>query len=290
MTLTGQEIFDKGIIQGGATDRIRDASYDLGLDKMIHAGSEKNGPIFTIEPQQMVILLSSETVKIPLGYVGIATLKTGLSFRGILSLNQGLIDPGFEGRISSSAINFQEKPVQLKQGDTFLRIVIHKLTQEVGTALKVSDDEYTKEKLRESCLYPESFLNLPKQIEDISNKVVAKETKQYMSLLTKITVVVGFFAVFFAIYALVLPPLQQWLMAPTHTDQNTKIEAMANDLSEMKTKLENVLTAREEETVSEQDKKINNIASDIREVQKKLDSLILKKPKKHSTKDSKAPN
>ncbi len=115
MLLTGNEIFSQGIIINGSRERIRDASYDLGIERMIHQGEEIASELLKIAPHETVILISEETVKIPNGYMGHALPKTGLSNKGILALSTGIVDPGYEGKISSTMVNFSKEAVELEK-------------------------------------------------------------------------------------------------------------------------------------------------------------------------------
>src|SRR5437867_8454191 len=117
MPLTGNEIINGGFIQNHVTEHIRDASYDLSMDFIIRNGKDESGDSANIQPQEMFIFISKETVKVPNGYVGYAMPKTSLCNRGILALNTGIIDPGYEGRMSATAINFSDKPIDLDRGE-----------------------------------------------------------------------------------------------------------------------------------------------------------------------------
>ena len=61
-------------------------------------------------PQGIVQVVSSERVKVPSTITGLATVKTSLCNEGLLALNIGIIDPGYEGAISSFLLNFSSVP------------------------------------------------------------------------------------------------------------------------------------------------------------------------------------
>jgi hypothetical protein len=63
MLLTGNEIFSQGIIINGSRERIRDASYDLGIERMIHQGEEIASELLKIAPHESSNF-DFETVKI----------------------------------------------------------------------------------------------------------------------------------------------------------------------------------------------------------------------------------
>jgi hypothetical protein len=56
-------------------------------------------------------------------------LKNNLCTRGILAINIGVCDPGYEGPISSTLINFGKKKFIVKKGTPFLRVSFHRCPQ-----------------------------------------------------------------------------------------------------------------------------------------------------------------
>jgi len=243
MPLTGKEIFDQGFIPDGTQAQIRDASYDLSVDRVIRGGKENTENVLRIMPQEIVILVSRETVSVKPGHVGYAMPKTTLCNRGILALNTGIVDPGYKGKLSSTAINFCAEPVELKRGESFLRLVFHKLTKEVSTENIIPDDAYMKDRRYDSKFYPDTFLNLHKTIEEISNKIVAKETNRLLTVLTWATVLIGIFAVVVAIYTLVFPDIHERKLS----DQSRRIEKMTDTIRELEETLTKFKALEEQE-------------------------------------------
>ena len=73
----------------------------------------------------MVEVISIETIKVPQNVAGYASVKTGLSRQGLLALNTGILDPGYEGPLSATVVNFGKSDSLLNHGDTFLRLTFH---------------------------------------------------------------------------------------------------------------------------------------------------------------------
>jgi deoxycytidine triphosphate deaminase len=258
MQLTGQEIFAKCIKMGGTIETARDASYDLTVEQVVRQGKAEVPETFTVEPQEMFILISSEYISVPPGHVGYAMPKTSLCNRGLLVLNTGIIDPDYEGKLSSTVINFREKPLQLKKGEPFLRIVIHELKQQpattvdkVTTALNKTEadkaDKYVKARIQDSEIYPKTFLAIPQQIEEITKRVLTREPAQLLTILTWATVVIGLFAVFVAVIAIWYPDIRDRSGAEALLKQGQTIEKMSRTIEGLEKKLStiNALGVRE---------------------------------------------
>lgn len=71
----------------------------------------------------MAWILSKEKFKMPKNVTGLATLRTTFTKQGILALNVGIIDPFFEGPISTALINFSDRPRRIDVDDKFFRVV-----------------------------------------------------------------------------------------------------------------------------------------------------------------------
>jgi deoxycytidine triphosphate deaminase len=138
---------NNSLVQGASNNRFRAASYDLEIGRIIdHKGKEVEQ--IDLEPQGMVRVISREKVKLPTDVGGYATVKTGLCDQGILAINIGIIDPGYEGLLSSTLINFGKSPNCLKVGDVFLRLSFHETTPAVGAAPipPIPEEDYVSEK------------------------------------------------------------------------------------------------------------------------------------------------
>jgi deoxycytidine triphosphate deaminase len=148
---------------------VRPASYDLRVGKVIIEGKEFEGSV-NIRPQQMFIIVSQESVEMPVDHVAYAMPKTSLCNEGILALNTGIVDPGYRGKLSTTAINFERNTYVLHTGTPFLRLVLHPLETPSGAKTSqetrpVIEGEYLKRRKEDSVRYPKTFLDLPGQAE-----------------------------------------------------------------------------------------------------------------------------
>jgi len=179
MQLRGQESVRGNFIRNASTSTMRTASYDLSVGTVIETDDNQITHEYTcefaIEPAQMCVIVSKEKVCVPDGFVAYALPKTTLCRRGLLTLNTGIIDPGYDGLISTTAINFSLKPIEIRPGDGFLRIVFHELKPDTTSAppehVCPSDDEYYKSRLAEAGHYPRTFLDIPNSLRKFSSEI-----------------------------------------------------------------------------------------------------------------------
>jgi dUTPase len=201
MQLTGHESIATGIIGTPNQSNTQSASYDLSADRVIIDGQTKNLP-FSLPPQHMCVIVSKEHVKIPPDFVGYALPKTRLCQRGLLTLNTGILDPTYDGLISTVAINFRREPVEIRPNDAFLRIVIHELkpfTAAGGSVTSIKnlpDEKYIKAREEESAAYPATFLDIPSSLESVSGNI---RDRIFSQLGINLTIAVAIIGVVFTI-------------------------------------------------------------------------------------------
>ena len=127
--------------------------------------SVSDGEIYILKPKQAVLVLSKETFALPSTVTGIANLRTTLTKSGLLALNVGIIDPFFNGPISTSLINFSAREVPIEIGMSFFRVVFfehddtndhHK--KDESKRYEDYDRELQVDAYRE---FPKNFMDLP---------------------------------------------------------------------------------------------------------------------------------
>jgi dUTPase len=80
---------------------------------------------------------------LPDGIAGIALVKTSLCNEGILALGIGIIDPGWEGKLSSFLVNFGKTSRSIKEGEVFLRLTFYTLAEQAIAPPKDSNFKQT---------------------------------------------------------------------------------------------------------------------------------------------------
>lgn len=189
MQRTGLAAIEQNLVKDHDPAHVRPASYDLSVGEVYHQGALLTPAV--VQPQQIVVIGSKETVEVPPGFVGYAMPKTSLCNEGILVFNTGIVDPGYKGRLSTVAINFSRTPIPLDPGREFLRLVLHKLE---GTGSDRRDETLTPDSValftRRSVNYPPTFLDVPGQtdrlIREITSDVVDRQRNAVLLLISAI--------------------------------------------------------------------------------------------------------
>lgn len=205
MHITGHEAFRRGFFEDGAAEENASAaSYNLTVGEIVWNGDTR-GESRQLEPQETITLVSKERISLPEGVVAYAMPKTGLTNDSILALGTGIVDPGYEGRLSTVAINFGKTPHHFAERDPFLRLVFHKIGDgDVSVdPTSVDDKDYIRERINESLKYPDTFLDVPGRIEEVRSELFEDIQRSTLSQL------VVFLAVLTAVFAL-------WNIAGVH--------------------------------------------------------------------------
>lgn len=175
--IVGKEILDRGLIQGGSAANLKHSSYDLTVGEIVPIGKaavkarQKESPkTYYLESREMVWILSKEEFRMPKNVTSLATLRTTFTKNGILALNVGIVDPFFEGPISTALINFSDRPRRIDVGEKFFRVVFF----EHNDVTEFHKDHESKERVSytkelENVSYSDfskSFLNIPSFDDD----------------------------------------------------------------------------------------------------------------------------
>lgn len=112
-----------------------------------------------------------ETYRLPKDVTGITTLKTGWTKRGVLTLTGGILDPGYDGPISTAVINFSKTEFNLRKGEPFFRSVFLRHSSAVAKESRISQEEYLGEVISGRALFSDTFLTVDKLIDDLIRKV-----------------------------------------------------------------------------------------------------------------------
>lgn len=133
MLLSKTEIISRAAVLQPAAERYRAAGYDLSAGEIIDSdGTLIEKDEYELQPQGIVWIVSKETIKLDERTLAYATIKTGLCNKGVLALNIGIVDPLWEGPLSTAFVNFGKRSVKLKKGDPFLRLSFHSVEAEQG--------------------------------------------------------------------------------------------------------------------------------------------------------------
>jgi hypothetical protein len=125
--LSGEEIKSLKLVEDSTDENLyRTSTYDLSIGDIIPAGPASGSSDYNLPPGGTIRAVSKELLKLPNDITGHALLKNELCRKGVLAINIGVIDPGFQGPLSSILINFGRGDFVVKQGAPFLRISFHR--------------------------------------------------------------------------------------------------------------------------------------------------------------------
>jgi deoxycytidine triphosphate deaminase len=166
----GSSILSQKLIKNGNPECLKHSTYDLTIGRIYPTGensaSISEDTIYFLEPRQAVLVLSEEEFGLPATVTGLATLRTTLTKSGLLALNVGIIDPKFNGPISTTLINFSDQKVAIKRGMPFFRVLFfeHGDTNAYHRNNESKVYRAYEDELRELAFvrFPRSFMNLPK--------------------------------------------------------------------------------------------------------------------------------
>jgi deoxycytidine triphosphate deaminase len=182
MLIVGEEILD--LLNDADRCHIKNSSYYLTIGTIIPVGEEAKNFDLNKPPQSLVLrprhvawVVSNEVFSIKSHDItALVTLRSTLTKEGLLALDVGMVDPGFEGPIGSIVINFSKNDVVLTKGDEFFRVVFIR-HPEVPAEFRSKRDHFTAaeyirdryKKIIES--FPATFLNTDDLSSEMADKV-----------------------------------------------------------------------------------------------------------------------
>ncbi len=116
---------DKGLVLPKYDEeRIECGAYELSLGSEIFITNSSSqakmllGPNeqISIPPGQFAILITEESIAMPLDCMAFISIKSGLKLTGLINISGFHVDPGFEGKLKFSVYNAGPKPVALTRG------------------------------------------------------------------------------------------------------------------------------------------------------------------------------
>lgn len=173
--LARTEIRSGGFVFASNPSSFRPSTYDLRIDCVIDSNGTIHYDSYILKPQEVAWVVSKEVVKLPNQVTATAHIKTGLCNDGILALNTGIIDPGWDGPLSTPLLNFGKASHVLRSGDQFLRLLFHSHAEEETSPLKISPPKYIADKQDKAVRYfGEKFLDANAILKEALNANIFK--------------------------------------------------------------------------------------------------------------------
>ncbi len=171
MMLTSAEIAQKEIVGNSVESGRRPTTYDATVGCIIQGGQEVFCDSFLLPPRGIVWVVSAETFRLPSDTTGLATLRTTWTHNGILALNVGIVDPGWNGPLAAALVNFSDTKFLIERGEHFLRLIFdeHKIVDINPTHVNYA--AYKKDIINKSRMFSESFLSMGKLADEVAERV-----------------------------------------------------------------------------------------------------------------------
>jgi deoxycytidine triphosphate deaminase len=247
---------------------LKSSSYKIRIGKIIEPETGKiikrSCRGYVLKPNEIVIIQSQESFKIP---DDIAVSYTGLfstSSKGLLLINASMIEPKYEGKLSCFIVNFSAEKKIVTEGDEIARLTFHKLTQTPSNnhAEIINDDEYLKRLRKDSFSYNKSFLD----IGGIEKRIFSNTSKRISRQLT----FGGFLIAFLLLFATLEPILSKWIWDKTGlvtTTEKHKLEVVAENA--IKEKKEAEMKTSDYYLIQRLSHKVDSLENAIKKMNKK---------------------
>jgi len=199
--LSGSDIINLNIIDGAIP---RDVSIDLRVGTIIKNGEPEHFPIL-IKPQEMLLIVFADEVRMPHNCFGIAFPKTEQSRKGLHILNTGIVDPGYEGLLSTVVLNYSAKAIEIRENDIFMRIAIFRNANAYTSKnFEIENENYYQMVINNAKKYPDTFMDIQKQVKEISEEV---SSRMLNKLMMYIAVLTFFVSLIVSIAGLIVPQI-----------------------------------------------------------------------------------
>lgn len=168
---------------------------------------DKTGDTVELPPKGLAWLVSLEDLELPDDVTGHVNLVNALSRKGLLAFNTGVIDPTYNGPVSTVVINFSSQSRSLEIGQRFFRVTFFQ-HDPVTKKVEAQDRKVYIDKLvEESRSFPETFMDLESlqktTEETVNNKIneIVPRLFPIMAFVVALSaIIVGIAALFFNVF------------------------------------------------------------------------------------------
>jgi deoxycytidine triphosphate deaminase len=174
MVLSHEQIKSTTIIIDGIDSNYENASYDLRVENIIDMDGKEHNEI-KISPQGMMYIIFKEKIVLDNNTIGFAHVKTSLTQKGIMATNIGIIDPGYNGYISTLLINFSKTPFFIKKGNAALRVTFNEVkpfTEKKPSKNGLDFTKYVEARQSDTDRLGEKFLNLSQIEREVAKTLI----------------------------------------------------------------------------------------------------------------------
>ena len=165
MILNSEEIKNLKIIESFDEENFENASYNLSIDKIITMDGKEQKSGYKIKSQEILWAICKEKFNLPKDVIGLVHVKTTFTRDGIFAMNTGIIDPEYNGKISTLLINFGKKERFILKDEIILRVIFANINitnddQYVPFKSNKDDSEYLNIIKKSTDNFDKTFLNM----------------------------------------------------------------------------------------------------------------------------------
>ncbi|WJI47206.1 hypothetical protein NL532_11540 [Mesorhizobium sp. C120A] len=211
MLLTDSEIRAAQLVKYGSDARYNATSYDLGIGEIIDASGQRHSEVgYAVKPQEIVWLISRENIKLPTDITAHASIRTGLCNNGLLALNIGIVDPTWDGPLSTAVVNFSKSEYFLKIEEKFLRLSFlkHNEPELARVSSPSSRKEYIAERIGlAKTKFGTTFLNVDELSGNVARRIVEKRKESIFLYGAVASMIIGLIVIVISVatYAITFP-------------------------------------------------------------------------------------
>ncbi|WP_298023842.1 hypothetical protein [uncultured Parasphingopyxis sp.] len=196
MILNRGQITESRIVSGDRSESRRSTTYDATIGEIVCEGSVVEGDSYLLGKRGIVWVVSSERFAFDDKTTGLATLKTSWTHKGLLALNVGVIDPGWDGPLATALVNFSGSTIQLKKRDPFFRVLFLQHERTSYSKVQRSNPQYLADIVERSRHFSDTFLHMDSLTDDVARNIFK---------LPKLAVGIGWAGIAIALAALLIP-------------------------------------------------------------------------------------
>lgn len=182
--LSGEEIEKLGLVVGATAEGYRASTYDVRIGEIVASDSlKKRVPhaAYVLPPGGMVRVISEELLTLNSTVTGHVLLKNALCRVGVLAIHIGVVDPGYEGPLSTTLINFGRLDYLVELGAPFLRVSFDECpaSPRAAASAKWNKKAYSEQVRLEVLAHAApTFLDVEGTAEKAADKIYSKSKKQ----------------------------------------------------------------------------------------------------------------
>lgn len=136
------------LLTNADAERIEPCGYDMRVGTLFPIDGNENDPLpdrVRVRPGDFIRLFTMEELSLPSDLCCTAFAMNKRSSEGLLVLNPGHVDPGYQGPLMVTAWNLSGQDQILEKGDRILKVIFHPVDCP-GSPFQANEDRTTRER------------------------------------------------------------------------------------------------------------------------------------------------